>query len=54
MLPLNVDIPAEILERLKLAKLITSKPIRAIAAEAFENWLRAQGITPDKLQRLKR
>lgn len=53
MTPLNVDISTELMDRLKLAKLLTKTPIRHIAAEAFEAWLRQHGVTADKLQKLR-
>lgn len=54
MTPLNVDVPAELMDRIKLAKVLTKTPIRLIALEALDAWLRAQGITPDKMPKLKR
>lgn len=44
MSDLNVEIPTDVLDRLKLAKLLTRKSLREIAAEALEAWLKSQGI----------
>lgn len=53
MTDLNVEIPAELMDRIKLAKLLTKEPIRLIAVEALEAWLRSKGITSDKLAKLR-
>ena len=53
MTPLNVDVPSEMMDRIKLAKVLTKTPIRHIALEALEDWLTRQGITPDKLAKLR-
>jgi hypothetical protein len=45
MTPLNVDVPAELMDRIKLAKIVVKKSIRQITADALEAWLRANGIT---------
>jgi hypothetical protein len=53
MEPLNVDIPADVLTMLRVAKATTGKAIRQIALEALEAWLRQNGITRDKVDKLK-
>lgn len=53
MTPLNVDVPVELMDRIKLAKVLTKQPIRLIALEALDAWLRARGVTPEKMPKLK-
>jgi hypothetical protein len=50
---LNVDLPPEMVDLIKLAKLVTKKPIRAIVKEAIDDWLTKRGLTVDKLPKLK-
>jgi hypothetical protein len=53
MSELNVAIPTELLERIKLAKVLTKTTIRQLAAEAFEAWLRQHGVTAERIAKLK-
>lgn len=49
----NVEIPTELMTRLKVAKAMTETPIREIAKLAIDAWLRAQGFTPEKMPKVK-
>jgi hypothetical protein len=53
MLPLNVDLPPETIDLIKLAKVLTRQPIRAIVKEAIDDWLKKRGLSADKLPKLK-
>jgi hypothetical protein len=53
MTDLNVEIPTELMNRIKVAKVLTGERIRDIAKEALENWLRERGVTPEKMPKLK-
>jgi hypothetical protein len=53
MLPLNVDLPTETIDLIKLAKVLTRQPIRAIVKEAIDDWLKKRGLSADKLPKLK-
>lgn len=54
MLPLNVDLAPMLLARLKLAKAVLNTPIRTIAAQAFDAWLREHGITEEKVRKMSK
>jgi hypothetical protein len=54
MTALNVDVPSEMMDRIKLAKLLTKQSIREIATEAFEEWLKKHGVTSEKMPKLNR
>lgn len=53
MVALNVDIPQDIMQMLKVAKAVTDKPIREIAAEAFSQWMQTHGISREAVQKLR-
>lgn len=53
MTPLNVDIPEEMNDLLRLAKALTKKPIRTIAQEALQAWLKQNGITREALNKIR-
>lgn len=53
MTSLNVEIPVEVMEQLRLAKLLTKRAIREIAREAIQTWLDAHGMTPEKIKKLR-
>lgn len=53
MTPLNVDIPTETNDLLRLAKALTKKPIRIIAQEALEAWLKQNGITREAMNKIR-
>lgn len=53
MTAFNADIPTEMMERIRLAKLLMKSSMKEIAAEAFEAWLREKGITSDKMPKIK-
>lgn len=54
MVPLNVDIPIDLMQLLKVAKALTDKPIRTITAEALAAWMKQEGINRDAVQKLRR
>lgn len=49
MTALNAEIPTELMDRLKVAKIVVRQPVRLIVAEAIDAWLKSNGITSDKL-----
>lgn len=53
MTPLNVDLPADTIDLIRLAKVATKKPIREIVREAIDEWMKRRGLTPDKLPKVK-
>lgn len=52
--PLNVDLPKDTILMLRLAKALTGKSIRKIVLEALGSWLKSNGVTEDKLNKLRR
>jgi hypothetical protein len=50
---LNVDLPADMIALVKLAKALTKQPIRLIVREAIEDWLNNRGLTADKLPKMR-
>jgi hypothetical protein len=46
---LNARIAPQTADLLQIAKLMLRKPIRQIVQEAIDSYLKAHGVTPDKL-----
>jgi hypothetical protein len=49
MTALNAEISTQSMDMLKIAKVLHKRPIRLLVQEAIDQWLKAHGLTPDKL-----